>query len=117
MTLLTKAAILAAQDIKTLDVEVEEWAGTVRLRAMSALEREQLGLLLQPNAEGKVDATGFRIKVLARCIVGDDGQRLFSDEDVAELGAKSESAIARVYVACEKINAMGSDAVASAEGN
>ncbi len=35
MTLISKTAILAAQDLQTEDVEVPEWGGAVRVRVVA----------------------------------------------------------------------------------
>ena len=40
MTLLSKTAILAAQDLQTEDVEVPEWGGAVRVRSFTGRERD-----------------------------------------------------------------------------
>ena len=40
MTYLSRDAILQREDIKTEDVEVPEWGGTVRVRGMSGVQRD-----------------------------------------------------------------------------
>ena len=42
MSLLSKAAILAADDLPTIDIAVPEWGGSVRIRALTAGQREEL---------------------------------------------------------------------------
>ena len=42
MSLLSAAEILAADDLPTEDVEVSEWNGTVRVRALTGAERDKL---------------------------------------------------------------------------
>ena len=54
MTYLSRDAILQREDIKTEDVEVPEWGGTVRVRGMSGVERDafEASLIEQPRANG-----------------------------------------------------------------
>ena len=40
MTLLSKTAILCANDLQTEDVEVPEWGGAVRVRSFTGRERD-----------------------------------------------------------------------------
>ena len=40
MTLLSKSAILCANDLQTEDVDVPEWGGTVRVRSFTGRERD-----------------------------------------------------------------------------
>ena len=40
MTLLSKTAILTANDLQTEDVEVPEWGGAVRVRSFTGRERD-----------------------------------------------------------------------------
>jgi len=46
LTLLTKDAILAAEDAVFEDVHVSEWGGTVRVKALSGLERDRFEALI-----------------------------------------------------------------------
>jgi len=51
--MLDKSTILAAKDLRTTDIEVPEWGGTVRVKAMSGREREQfMGLVSSTEAAG-----------------------------------------------------------------
>ena len=40
MSLLSKTAILTANDLQTEDVEVPEWGGAVRVRSFTGRERD-----------------------------------------------------------------------------
>ena len=53
----------------------------------------------------KVD--DFRARFVALCLVDEKGNRLFTDKEVAQLGAKSVAALDRVYRAAQKLNALG----------
>lgn len=107
MPLLTKAAILAAADFKTIDCEVPEWGGTVRLRGMSGAERDAWEAeVMDAREAGKLNYTNFRARLVARCLIDEQGQRLFTDSDIEALGRKSALALMRVFEAAQKLNGL-----------
>ena len=109
MTYLSRDTILQREDIKTEDVEVPEWGGTVRVRGMSGVERDafESSLIEQPAANGqrkrrrqqttKTNMANVRAKLCAWCIVDEKGVRVFADADIVALGAKSAAALDRIY--------------------
>ena len=108
MKLLTKDQILQADDRGFKDVDVPEWGGTVRLMAMSAAERDSFEAGMLDN-KGKSDSKkllNFRSKFIASCIVGENGERLFSAGDVVALGKKSSAPISRLFDLCRVLNGM-----------
>lgn len=114
--LLTRETILSAQDLKSQDVEVPEWGGTVRVRMMTGAERDALGAsLIGPDR--KPDMSQYRTRLLSLCIVGEDGRLLFGLDEIAALGGKSGVALDRVYKVAEALNDGGTAAVEAAEGN
>lgn len=116
MTLLDRFSILSASDLKTQDVDVPEWGGTVRIRSLTGTARNAFGLsLLGPD--GKPSAAGYNVKLVAVSVVGEDGQPLFTLDDVQALGEKSAAALARVAEAADKLNLLTADAVETAKGN
>lgn len=110
MAVLTKEQILGAKDIETVTVSVPEWGGKVIVSEMSASARVEWELVAF-DGDGNPMADDWQVKLLARCIVDEGGDRLFSAEDIAELGKKSRKAIKRLYEAAVKINALGPKAV------
>ena len=114
--LLTREAILGAQDLKTEDVDVPEWGGTVRVRVLTGMERDGFGsALLGPD--GKPSMRDYQVKLLARCLVGEDGQPLFATDEIALLGNKSAPALQRVYDVAERLNSMTQASAEAAEKN
>ena len=108
MTLLTKSAILAANDLKTQDVDVPEWGGTVRVRAFTGRERDafEASMVRGDGKDRKVDLTNMRARLVALSVVDEAGQRVFSDEEVDLLGAKSGSALDRVFAVAQELNGL-----------
>lgn len=104
MTLLSKDAILAADDRKTCDVTVPEWGGTVRIATMSASERDRWES--ETYGGDKPNTSDFRARFVALCLVGEDGRRLFTDREVGELGKKSAAALQKVFKVAQDLNAL-----------
>ena len=119
MTLLTKDQILQADDRDTQEVEVPEWGGAVLISAMSAAERDAFEASMVDN-KGKGDAKrlqNFRARFVASCIVNEDGDRLFSNKDIVDLGKKSSAPVSRLFDLCRKLNGMTDEDVAEIEEN
>jgi hypothetical protein len=107
---LSKDDILKAADNVPEEVEVPEWGGTVLVRGMTGTERDAFEVsLMTPGRGGRreVNPVNVRAKLVARCVVDDDGNRLFADADAMELGAKSAAAVDRVYAAAARLSGMG----------
>ena len=112
MTLLSKTAILTAQDLQTEDVEVPEWGGAVRVRSFTGRERDafEASMVRGEGRDRKVDLTNMRARLVGLTVIDETGQRLFTDEEVDLLGAKSGAALDRVFAIAQKLNGLsGSD--------
>jgi hypothetical protein len=96
--------ILSASDAPTTAVQVTEWATTIHLRTMSGTDRESWEV--SAFKDGKADMTHFRAKLLARCIVDDKGARVFTDDDIPALSAKSGPVLVRLYDTAAKMNGL-----------
>ena len=58
----------------------------------------------------KVDLTNMRARLVGLTVIDDTGQRLFTDDEVDLLGAKSGAALDRVFAIAQKLNGLsGSD--------
>ena len=109
---LSRDDILKAADNEPEEVDVPEWGGSVLVRGMTGRERDAFEVsLMQPGRGGRkvMDPANVRAKLVARCVVDDDGGRLFTDADVAELGGKSAAAVDRVYAVAARLSGMGAD--------
>lgn len=92
--------ILGADDLKSQEVEVPEWGGVVRLRPMSGEEALKLVEL------SGTDRTGAALRVVALCAVKEDGSRLFTDEQIVALRAKSAAALLRLQKKAMELNSL-----------
>lgn len=115
MTILSKHAILAVVDAKTHRVDVPEWGGAVFVRTMSAADRIELTEAFSGPEEN--NASLLILKVAAATICDEAGQRLFTNDDVVDLGKKSFTALKRVYDVAADINGLRADAVDAAKND
>jgi len=120
--ILGREAILQAQDLAQEVVEVPEWGGAVLVRAMTGTERDAYERRMvtvrgdKPgvNLDGLVN---MRAWVAATCIIGEDGERLFSETDVAALGKKSAAALDRVYEVAIRLSGLTAEDLEALEKN
>lgn len=115
LKLLTREAILAADDRATDVVEVPEWGGGVRVRALTGIERDHYMSSLytmRSNGQGGMEIAamnleGSQARLVSLAACDDDGNRLFSEADLVELGAKNGAVLDRVYQAASKLSRLG----------
>jgi len=110
MTYLTKAEILAADDAKFAEVDVQEWGGKVRVRTISGTERDQFDEY-QDTVGKKGVRLGTRAFFCAMTICDETGKRTFDPKDVESLGKKSIAALDRVFTVSLRLNGIGNDAI------
>lgn len=97
--MLTRDLILAANDRPTEEVDVPEWGGTVKVRALSCDQKDTLDASLSkigPDGKSTTDMTHWRASMLVLGIVDEDGKSMFSLADVTVMGTKSPAAADRV---------------------
>lgn len=106
---LSRDDILKAEDNGTEEVEVPEWGGTVLVRGMTGRERDEFETSMMERGRGGrmvPNPANTRAKVVARCVVDDEGKRLFTAADVAALGDKGGAAIDRVFEVAARLSGM-----------
>jgi hypothetical protein len=113
---LSRDAILAASDIQTKEVDVPEWGGSVFIKGMTGAERDNFEAANQDGSGGQ-KLTNLRARFLVRCIVNENGTKIFSDQDAAALGKKSSAAINRLWEAASELNGTGAEEQEAMEGN
>jgi len=117
--LLGRDAIFAADDRVFEIVEVPEWGGSVRVKALTGTERDayEETLLTGTGKQTKVTMANARAKLCARAIVDENGERLFSDKDVTRLGQKSAAALDRVYEVATRLAKVSKEDIEDLKGN
>jgi hypothetical protein len=131
MPLLTRAAILAANDIRTERVPVPEWGGDVIVATFSGADRWAFEVAVHEATKAKANGNGhpatpaeavaermeYVTHLVALALVDEAGHRLFSDTDVVALGKKSGVALTRVFRVAMRLNGIGDTEVERLQGN
>lgn len=113
MALLSRDAILGADDRQYDEVDCPEWGGSVRVRSISGAERDRYeeSLIQQRGNSRQMNMRNARAKLVALCVVDEQGNRLFSDQDVNALGRKNAKPLDRLWDACRKLSGLSDDDV------
>jgi hypothetical protein len=121
MALLSRDQIDAADDRKWEDVPVDEWGGEVRIVGMSGTARNAYQAdMVVIGGDGKpksVNLADQLAKLLAKCIVGEDFKRLYTDAEVKKLGAKNGAVLERLAAVAKRLSGIGETAVEDAAKN
>lgn len=104
---LTKDQIFAVQ-LRTDEVPIPEWGGSIRIREMTAKEMQENGrFVIRPD--GKVDyskAVQVPVQMCLKMVVDEAGQRLFTDGDIPRLEQMHASAVTKIANAVRKLSGM-----------
>ena len=123
MAVLTRDQILAADDLKTEEVEVPEWGGSVLVRTLTAHERDVFedGLIKTKgrgrNQTREMQLEDVRAKLACLTIVDAGGVQIFNRADMLELGKKSAGALNRVWDVASRLSGMTNEDVEELLGN
>lgn len=127
VVILSKEAILSADDLVKELVEVPEWGGAVYVRALTGAERdafEQSMVEMRTVRQGRKQETvremrlqNIRARLCALTICDEEGNRLFTDADVQALGRKSASALNRVFQVAQRLSGLTDEDVEELAGN
>ena len=115
---LSKDAILSAKDTEMHEVDVPEWGGTILLRSMTGEQRNNYEYWAhQQSKADSPDYRGIRERLIICCAVDDNGDPLFSEDDLAALSSKNSEVIDRLHDRCQAICGMDADAIEEAAKN
>ena len=111
---LGRDAILRATALKTEEVRVPEWldpetgADMVLVRELRGRERDEweASLAVMRGKSMVPDVANMRAKLVARSVVGDDGEPVFTQQDVAALGELSAAALDRVFEVASRLSGL-----------
>ena len=119
MAILSKDQILSANDLKFDIVSVPEWGGEVRISTMTGTERDEYEQTII-NGRGddkKSTIKNIRALLVAYSIVDEEGNRMFSKDEIDDLGKKSVYALDRVFAAASKLSALSQADIEELAGN
>jgi hypothetical protein len=114
-----REAILAAEDLPQEMVETPEWGPEVKnvwVRGLTGAERDayEQGLLAPGRGSVRVKdrVDNLRAAFCVRIILDENGERVFTDNDVAALGAKSGAVLDRIWDKGRELSGMKVEAEA-----
>lgn len=114
MALLTREMILAMGDLPRESVAVMDWdGGEVLVQGLTAAQRDKFEAdsMTQQGKDFKLNMRNIRARLVALCVVDENGQRIFSDSDVQALGQKSARALARVFEVAQRLSGLTNEDV------
>jgi hypothetical protein len=106
---LNKTEILAIDDLKYEDIQIPEWGDAwVRVRSMQANERDRFeASTIQRNGKKvTTNLENIRARLCLLCLVDENGDRLFQEEDTFPLGGKNAAALDRIFQAAQRLNGL-----------
>jgi len=118
---LSRDEILARRgDVPHEDVMVPEWGGTVRVRGMTGIERDEFeaSIVTGRGRTRDVNMRNIRAKLVSLCVVDPtSGERLFSKADVDALGQLSAAALDRVADVARRLSGLTAEDEERLAGN
>lgn len=106
--LLTRDQIQAKQDAVFENVDVPEWGGSVRVKALSGAERDafEASLTQQKGKKIRMQMQNVRARLARLTCVDEDGKPIFQASDENWLGGKSAAALDRVFDVAMRLGGM-----------
>ncbi len=120
--MLSKEAIVGAKDLPREKANVPEWGGDVLVRGLTSAERDaymDAHVRIEGMAGGRPTVTIANSEALlvAKCLIKEDGSRLFKDSDAPLLAEKSGAVVHRLCDIAERISGLGADDLKAMEKN
>lgn len=83
------------------------------VRGMNGTERDsyEAGLIVQRGKRSSVNLDDIRAKLVARCLVNEEGQRIFSDAEVGQVGAMRADLLDRLYKVAQRLSGLSDEDV------
>lgn len=108
---LSRDEILTNGKPQIKEIDVPELNGTVFIRVMSGTERDAFELSCGDSLQN------VRARLACMCLCDSDGNRLFDDTEVGEVGKLSGAALDVVFDAARRFNGLTETDVKELEGN
>lgn len=104
--------ILAAEDIGSEDLAVDEWGGVkVRVRGLTGTERDAYEAKAVALRNGGQDVelrlADFRARLVVKCLYDpESNERIFADSEVSALGGKSAVVLERLFMVAQRLSGL-----------
>lgn len=115
--ILSRADVLSADDRVIEAIEVPEWGGSVLGRSLGMDELYDVRELAGLDEGGDIDAEKLNLLMFIQCVVDEDGEALFTQDDYEALRKKSAGAMLRVLSKINKLSGITDDTSEEARKN
>jgi hypothetical protein len=99
MKTLNRESIFNSTDLKSEEVYIPEWLGSVKVRGMTGEERDKYekSVLIKKGKNIEVNLENARARLIILTTVDENGKHLFTENDLVALGHKSAAALSRIF--------------------
>ena len=102
---LSRDEILNCDDLKTEEVKLPEWGGTVIVKMMTGQERDNFEASIVDSKGGNIKFENIRAKLVAKTVVDPETKKpLFTVADITALGKKSAAALDRIFTVSQRLS-------------
>lgn len=113
---LSRDQILKADDLDIRVVEIPEWGGSVKVRALTGTERDRLeASVARTNARGEMmglNLVNLRARLCAMTMIDEEGNLLFtSNADILALGGKAGTVLNRIFEVAQELSGITAEDV------
>jgi hypothetical protein len=116
--------ILAEDDVEIEPVDIPEWHRKLWVRGLTGEERDayeasrrQIRNAGTPQQEVVFVSDNARASLLVKCLVDENRDRIFTDQQAPALGQKNGKVLDRLYDVAARLSGMSDEAAKEIEGN
>lgn len=116
---ISREQFLSQKALRTRDIEIPEWGGLVRVKALSGAERDLIEQKQfdQKGKSPRVNVAGFRARLVVFGVVDPDGKRIFTEADIPAINEMDGGVIDRIATAVSELSGYTPAEVERLEGN
>lgn len=117
---LTREQILSNKSFRSKVIEIPEWGGEVRLKAMSGADREAMEAAVYEDVGGKMQlkkGVSYIAEMLIRTWCDDDGNLLFKPDEINLIQEKDAVILARIFKVATEVNGLSGEEEREIEKN
>lgn len=108
---LTPAQILEQPTLVIEELDVPEWKGKVRIKMLSARERDEFeaSTVEIKNGKQRPNIANLRARLVQLAVVNETGQRFFTRHDIKTLGELPAAGLQRVFNKIQEMSAISDE--------
>ena len=105
---LSASQILEQPTLVIEELEVPEWKGRVRVKMLSAKERDdfEASTVEFKNGQQRPNIANLRARLVQMAVVNEDGTRMFTKHDIKVLGDLPAAGLQRVFNKIQEMSAI-----------